>query len=221
MNSMNLQNGFFKALFSACSATFVFGLICLGLAGCSSTPDLTLTSITNGRAYHQGFVTAYTSRNSSGDTDVVLVDEATQQQLGGQQTAAAAAAVRQVMHIRIIWTPSADMNGSAANAAVKWYVIGHSQPQDILEYTGTAFVAMSQDDDGCTLKVQNAFLKPSTTHGSLTDPVGLSRLEGKFTAHADAAKVKQILTDLRATVAAAKAATPAVTSVTPARATEH
>ena len=44
------------------------------------------------------------------------------------------------MHIRVLWTPSREMKAVATNAAIKWYVISDSSPQDYLEYSGTGFV---------------------------------------------------------------------------------
>ncbi|HET6247390.1 MAG TPA: hypothetical protein VFE47_06830 [Tepidisphaeraceae bacterium] len=183
----------------------------LSSVGCASAPELTLTSIDHSQCYRQGFTQAYTSRDANGDVDVVLLDQASEEALSGK--GASNPPVRQVMHIRILWSPTSDMKAVVSNASVRWYVIGRSNPQDVLEYSGIAFVSMDQNDDDCKLRVRNAVLKPSGNHGALNDPIGPSRLEGTFTAHADPGKVNRVLGTLKTTVAAARSATPALTSV--------
>jgi hypothetical protein len=198
------------------SACFRFATPLLLLAlgslpiGCASPHDLTLTSIRNNQTFSHGFTQAYSRQDTNGDTDVVLVDQATEDSLNGQSSTAP---VRQVMHIRIVWSATREMKAIVSNAAVKWYVIGHQQPRDILEYSGIAFVSMTQGDDSTTLKVQNALLNPSPNHGSLTDPVGASRLEGTFVAKTNSQRVDQVLSDLKTATAIANAAGPVVSSV--------
>jgi hypothetical protein len=203
---------------SAAFTGFSTPLLLLALAcfplGCATAPDLTLTSIDHRETYRQGFTHAYSRLDANGDTDVVLVDQATQQSLDGQPSAAP---VRQVMHIRIVWSPTRDMKAVVSNAAVKWYVIGRQQPRDVLEYSGIAFVSMNQDDNGATLRVQNALLKPSANHGTLTDPVGPSRLEGTFVAKSDGGRVNQILSDIKTATAHANTPTPVAISLESAK----
>jgi hypothetical protein len=190
---------------------FLVALTLLPLAsiGCASSPELMVTSIEHSQSYRQGFTQAYTCKDPNGDVDVVLLDKAAENAMNGT---ADSAAVRQVMHIRIVWAPTSDMKAVVSNASVKWYVINQIHPQDILEYSGIAFVSMDSDDDAATLRVQNAILKPSGNHGNLNDPIGSSRLEGKFTARIDPHKVNQILADLRSTVAASKNASPVLSA---------
>jgi hypothetical protein len=126
--------------------------------GCVSSPQLTVTSIDHNQSYRETFTQAYTRVDPNGDTDVVLVDGATEKALDGH---ADPSAVRQVMHIRVVWEPTRDMKAIVSNATVNWYVIHQGQPQDVLEYSGIAFVSMDEGDDTTTLNVRNATLKPS------------------------------------------------------------
>ena len=116
----------------------MLGLLPLGSLGCATTtppPDMTITSINKNETWKQGFTQAWMSKNSNGDFDVVLVDQACEQAMNG---APMSAPVRQVMHIRILWSPTRDMKAVVSNASVKWYVIGRSRPEDVLEYSGIA-----------------------------------------------------------------------------------
>ena len=172
-----------------------------GLCGCASEPMLTVTSIDHQQCYRQAFTQAFTSKDANGDTNIVLIDRATEQSLSGDKITSP---VRQVMHIRMVWTPTHDQKTLAPNAAIKWYVIGCAQHPDILQYTGIAFVNLSEDDTTSTLRIRNAVLKPTGAHGSLTDPVGSSRLEGTFIAHHDRQTVEKVLSDIRNAVATAE-----------------
>ena len=196
-------------MLGSCAPLFSGMLACLlmlaGGTGCASQPGLTLTSIDHKQTYSQTFTQAYTAKNENGDTDVVLIDQATQQSLEGQTSTAP---VRQVMHIRIVWSPTRDMKAVASNAAVRWYVIGRSSPQDLLQYAGIAFVSCSSDDTTATLKIHNALLKPTGEHGSLIDPIGSSRVEGTFVARQNSEAVSKVLNSLKSAVAAANSASP-------------
>ncbi|MDB5303504.1 MAG: hypothetical protein JWM97_1053, partial [Phycisphaerales bacterium] len=71
-----------------------FGL--LGLTGCGSQANLTLTSLDSRQAYTQPFTQAFCTRCDGGNVDVVLVDQAAESAMKGE---AVTAPVRQVMHI--------------------------------------------------------------------------------------------------------------------------
>ncbi len=187
-------------------------LFSLALPGCASEPTLTLTSIDHRQSYRQAFTQAYAGRDANGDLDVVLVDQATEQALAGDGNAAS---IRQVMHIRVIWAATRDMKGIAPNAAVTWYVIRQSPPVEILQYSGIGSVTYSDDESTTTLKIKNTVLKPSESHGNLTDPVGPSRLEGSFVAKQDNQIVEKILGDLKAAVVASAPQAAPVVSTTP------
>jgi hypothetical protein len=180
----------------------LLGLLPFGSFGCagSSAPNLKITSIGQNQCWEQTFTQAWMNRNANGEYDVVLVDQATEQAMHGGSFPEQ---VRQVMHIRVLWSTTRDMKAVVSNASVKWYVIGKSHPQDVLEYSGLAFVYMDEGDDHTTLKIRNAVLNPSTRHGQLTDPVGSSRLEGSFVARQNQENVNKVLASLKTTLAAA------------------
>lgn len=177
--------------------------------GCaSSSPELKLTSIGRRQTFRQDFTRAYCRQDSRGNLDLVLLDQAAQENLSGSRTTAA---LRQVMHIRVLWTPSREMKAVATNATIKWYVISQDSPRDVLEYAGTGFVALTPDGDTTSISIKNALLKPLDHHGALNDPVGVSRLEGSITATQDQEKVQRVLGDLTTTLAAADANARAAT----------
>lgn len=175
-------------------------VLSLGSLGCASGHDLTLTSLERHQTFRQGFTQAYSSRNASGDTDIVLIDSAAEQGLSGQ---AAQSPVSQVMHIRLLWSVSREMKAVTSNSSLKWYVICRSEPPAVLEYSGVAFVSSSNNDDGMKLKVTNGALSLASKHGNMVDWIGASSLEGNLTAREDHAMVEKILGQLNATVAAA------------------
>ncbi|MDB5289099.1 MAG: hypothetical protein JWL69_340 [Phycisphaerales bacterium] len=188
-------------------ALMAMALFGLGTSGCGSQANLTLTPLDNRQAYTQRFTQAFCTRCDGGNVDVVLVDHAAEAAMKGE---AVTAPVRQVMHIQILWTPAREMKAVTSNAAIKWYVMG-SHPQDLLEYSGTAFVALANDDEGgTTLTIRKATIKPSENHGTLTDPIGPSHMEGTIVAHHDEQTVSRVLGELKATTAAAAIARPSV-----------
>ncbi|HZL37607.1 MAG TPA: hypothetical protein VFC78_19980 [Tepidisphaeraceae bacterium] len=169
--------------------------------GCaSSNHNLVLTSLKQHQTFRQNFTQAYAAGNDQGGTDVILVDPAAQQAMNGYESSAP---VRQIMHIRVMWVPTRDMRAEASNAAVAWYVIGRSLP-DVLEYTGTAFVYLESQGDGTTsVVIRDATVKRSKSHGSLTDPVGPSRIQGTVIARQDKKMVNRLLHEMQTTVAVA------------------
>ncbi|MDB5333094.1 MAG: hypothetical protein JWP03_4245 [Phycisphaerales bacterium] len=174
--------------------------------GCRSQANLTVTSDDHRQAYTQPFTQAFCSRCDGGNVDVVLVDRAAEEAMRGETVTAP---VKQVMHIQVLWTAAREMKAVTSNAAIKWYVIG-SQPHDVLEYSGTAFVALASNSDGATLTIRRSSLKPAENHGTLTDPVGASHMEGTITAHVDEQTVNRLLGELQSASVAAAVARPSV-----------
>jgi len=172
-------------------------------AGCASDQQqLTLNSSRRGKAFIQSFSRAYAARDRDGDTNIVLVDRAAQTTLEGRP---ADAPVRQVLHIQVLWHPSREMKAdhtSATNATLHWYVMSSTNPGDVLEYAGTAFVAIDQDSEGTDLTVSNAHLRPVACRGDLCDPVGPSSVSGKIRAANSAPRVRQALSIVRTAIAA-------------------
>ena len=181
-------------------------LLCV-LTGCASPQQqIMLTSQRQNQAYEPQFVSAYTTEDGGGDTDVVLLDRAAEQLLAGH---AAESPVQQIMHIRVLWTPNRDLkpdHTSASNATVHWYVLStNPQAADVLEYAGTAFVAVEPTGNGTELKIRNASLRPVACRGTLCDPVGASTLHGTVRATANRARVRAALSGVRTLIAAASA----------------
>jgi hypothetical protein len=187
------------------------------LAGCgASRPDLTVTSLANHQTYHEMFTRAYASRRN-GDLEIVLADDAAVAALNGPPTTAP---VRQILHVHVLWHPDHNLGSgtlSSTNATLHWYVLGDpaARPGDVLEYTGTAFVVTTGDPDSPTITISSASLKPAYQHG-LTDPVGLSRLQGSVTATTDDTRVAQLLQEVENAAAPAAASTTLPASPTAA-----
>jgi hypothetical protein len=185
------------------SALTLGGLWLAGAAGgCASpTTDLTVTSLKSHQTYHPGFKQAYSRRNDQGDVEVVAACDL--------RTASGAAHphLKQVMHIRVLWSPGPGLKTdqpAATNAAITWYVFNDANRNDMLEYTGTALVELDRDGNTTTVEVRKASLRPALAAGALRDPIGPARFVGTVVARTDKRKVEEILTGVNATLAAAK-----------------
>ncbi len=195
-----------------------FGLIALAAAGamassgCSShqPAELTLTSLAGKRTYHQAFSHGFIGRNAHGDQDIVLTASA--ERPGGRDCV-----LRQLMHIRVLWEPGHPVKtdgSSTANASVQWYVYtddGHTPGQaEMIEYSGTAMVALQHEDGGAKVTITRAALHPTFACGDLTDPVGDTRFEGTIEAQRNPEQVEALLSDVRTSLASAAARNSAV-----------
>jgi hypothetical protein len=171
--------------------------------GCaSSQQQLTLRSSRQNQAFTQQFSRAYAVRDAGGDTEIVLMDRAAEKALEGRP---ADEPVRQVLHIRVLWHPSREMKAdhtSATNSTLHWYVMGCKSP-DVLEYAGTAFVAVERDGEITDLTIRNATLRPVACRGELCDPVGPATLVGKVRATNSGPRVRQALSMVCTAVAVA------------------
>src|SRR5437660_6794141 len=102
-------------------------IVMMGLGGCASSNQLTLTSRDGAHDFAQSFDRAFAGRNSvTGDYDVVLVHDATgAASEPGQPIQPAEINPRQIVHLKVFWKP---LNGARAdqpgggNAAVHWYI---------------------------------------------------------------------------------------------------
>lgn len=187
------------------------------MAGCAAEPppqELTLNCGGQRQAFVQQFARAYMSRDGEGNVDVVLVDQAAERHLDAPTIASPGREppVRQVMHLRVLWNPKRDQktdHSVASNATVHWYVLGNtpSTASDVLEYAGTAFVAI-EDSEPAELTIRNAAVHPVACRGGLCDPVGASTLNGTVKATVNRRKVYQALNAVRSAVAAVRAAKP-------------
>lgn len=189
------------------------GACVIGCAGGPPQQELTLRSGAQHQTFSQQFANAYLSRDGDGDVDVVLLDRAAQQRLDGIH---GSAPTQQVMHLRVLWNPKRDQkadHSSASNATVHWYVMGNTPGAegDVLEYAGTAFVAMD-DSTPAELTIRNGIVRPVACRGGLCDPVGPSVISGTIFARPDRQRVRQVLTGIRIAVAAANELPNRVTS---------
>jgi hypothetical protein len=187
------------------------------ITGCAgNSAELRLTCTETGAAYRQQFSSAYLSKGSEG-TEVVLVsDEDVAGKSASDANAAVAAgqtlepsaatAVRQVMHVKVLWRPQRGTkqgHPSYTNAALRWYVLGDTGKgkSDVLEYTGAGFVALSDTAGGTRVTIRNASLKPvGQAKGSLNDPVGSANLNGTFLAKKSHKRVNELLAEVKSAV---------------------
>lgn len=188
------------------AAAFLAPAILFGCAGTPEQQQLTLQSTDHRRTFIQQFSNAYLSRDGNGDIDVVLIDRAAELRLQGKPDNAP---TQQVMHLRMLWNPQRDQkadHNSASNATVHWYVMGNTaaSESDVLEYAGTAFVSID-DSTPAELSIRNCIIHPVACRGELCDPVGPSVISGIIHARQDRQRVRQVLSGVRATVAAANA----------------
>lgn len=189
------------------TAGLLLGLLLpLGGSGCAAEkPTLTLTC-QKGHVYEQQFAHAYTSRCPKG-VDVVLASDlpASSGDAVGEQSAASANGLREIMHIRVLWSPDHPMKLDApvaTNASIRWFVF---RGADLVEYDGTGFVALDRDDDTTKVTIRNATLAPVVKQGALQDPIGTARFEGKLVARNDARRVDDLLSEMKNAQASAAA----------------
>ena len=175
------------------------------MTGCvATTPQstLTVTSVRSQETFKPQFDSAVASRSAEGDYDVVLTGESAPGGAGG-----GGAGVRQVMHVRVLYRP---MRGtrldhpSATNASIRWFVLG-SRAGDVVEYTGAGFVTVKSAavGDGVEVNVRNASLRPITSGGNLTDPLGPTTVAGTFQARTNPGRVGELLAQVAAANGAA------------------
>ena len=173
------------------------------------SPTLTLQPADRKVAYAQKFEQIYAAKSQQGSWSFVLVsDEASEAERG---TSTDQAPLRQVVHVKILWRP---VNGtgrdtSCTNAAIDWYVLPDTDDAggDLLLYQGCGHVTIDPGDKATKVKIRSATLRPSLAQGNLADPLGESRLSGKFVAINDSKRLQRILTDTRtrtATVASSQ-----------------
>ena len=183
-------------------------------AGCArnAPAELRLTSIEDNSTYRQTFSKAYVSRNAGGGTEIVLTDVQRVQPAGDAAPAAAAGtsagpAVRQVMHLKILWKPqrgARQSHPSYTNAGLHWYVFADpgdgslGEATDVLEYSGAGFVTLAETAAGTQVTIRNATVKAVGTPGDhLTDPVGPARLTGTFLAKQSPQRVNALLAEVK------------------------
>jgi hypothetical protein len=188
------------------TAGLLLGLLLpLGGSGCAAEkPTLTLTCQQKGHVYEQQFAHAYTSRCPRG-VDVVLASDlpASSGDAVGERSGASANGLREIMHIRVLWSPDHAVKldaPAATNASIRLFVF---RGDDLVEYAGTGFVALDPDDDTTKVTISNASLAPVAKQGALQDPIGAARFEGKLIAKNDRQRVDALLSEMKSAQASA------------------
>lgn len=187
--------GFVVMMTANCRRWPICAALLLMSAGCSTqTPaSFTVNCASDGKSFTQCFTQAWSTNCDAGNADIVLVNNPDDP-------------VRQVMHIRVLWKPTRDSKAdhdSARNATVHWYVMGKSS-SDIIEYDGTAMVVVEPDEHGATLSIRSAMMRPVARRGSLRDPIGQTSLHGTVRTTDNPDRVRSVLKDLKASVAASQ-----------------
>lgn len=190
MTGITLMTNSVRLCWRTCAA-----LLLIAATGCStqSPASFTVSCTADGKSFTQCFNQAWSTGCDTGNANIVLVNSADDP-------------VRQVMHIRVLWKPTRDSKSdhdSARNATVHWYVMGKSS-SDIIEYDGTAMVVVEPDEHGATLSIRSAIMRPVARRGSLRDPIGQTSLHGTVRTTDNPDRVRSVLKDLRASVAAAQ-----------------
>jgi len=163
------------------------------LAGCSSGPA-TLTLKPEGRnvEFAQNFTQAYCGKTRDGSYNCVLVSADAQpannqshQLASGPLQPVSQTPLRQVVNIRVLWSPLNGVRDSvASNATIDWYVLRDTTEgaDDVLLYQGSGYVTLKPDDDTTKITVHSAELRPAMVRGNLTDPIGAAMVNGTFVA---------------------------------------
>ncbi len=185
------------------------------LTGCGvATPVISVTPVDSHQRYLQHFTQAFTMRDSDGDYQVVLthdpLDDVPPADANKPLVSTAVPPIRQVLEIRLLWRPMAGATANspaATNAALHWYVLGRPTVEgtSMIHYSGTAFVSITPGGAGASVILDNGLLKLAESRGELVDRLGMFKIKGRFDAVESAAQVRQILDDVKAAVADARA----------------
>lgn len=183
-------------------------LLLLAAAGCARKgQSLTFSSNDGTRYFSHAFPEAYISRGNEGDLDIFLVEDglnlAEQSSNARKPLDAAPATPRQIVHIRIVWTPMKGTRAdqpAATNAIVHWYVLGAggaNEADGFLHYSGSGFVKIRLHSKDALVDVANVKIALSERSGDMTDPLGPATLAGRFDAKVSDTNVKALLAEIR------------------------
>ena len=188
--------------------TFTFFLLPFSFVspGCFQPSQLTLRSVQHDVEFSQRFTQAYAGRGEAGEELFVLVADHAERRAAARgrhksgdplQPSASAAALRQIVCIKLLWRTlnGTDRTAPTANAAIDWYVLSNSVTggNDLLQYQGAGMVDVTSKGGGKIVTIRNATVRPQTARGNLTDPVGVSKLLGRFHARNDSAKARELI----------------------------
>ncbi len=202
-------------------------LMVAGLGGCGQKQPasrLRLRSAQSGKLFSQKFPQAYYSMSSTGEHEIVLVDDgdgARAAKPGRPLQPSASGPLRQVVHIRVHWRPlrgTKPDHPSATNAVIDWYVTAPGGDSDErLHYRGAAFVEMSPKNGVAKIVVSNGSVELVESTGALRDPVGRSSVSGTFVARRSDARVAAAVAPMRSDDVSARAVRPAGSRQPPRR----
>jgi len=183
-------------------------MLALVMGGCASGPSSQLTVTCNqSRSFTQTFSVAYSTQDSDGDTDIVLMDDAARRALDGEPVREP---FKQVMHIRVLWKPNRDAHAdhsSASNATIHWYVMGTSPKNDgVLEYAGTAMVVLESGEGSTDVSIRTGTCKAVGSRGAVRDPLGEASLRGSVRARDSLERVRLALKSVGTAIATANKA---------------
>lgn len=191
-------------------------VIALGLTGCAADDGMAHLSVQKSASDDQfvaSFDRALFTESPGGVTDLVL--------LSGEQLPtspdAAGRAVRQVVHVRVLWNPTRTIrldSPSAGNAMVDWTI--SAGDTDRVTYTGSCWARVSVDGDEADVDLREATVSVRQVKGQMADPLQRAKLSGKFVAKRSDATVRTYVEEIAASARRSEtAALPRPAAVTP------
>jgi hypothetical protein len=182
-----------------------------------------MVSLDQRHDFEQTFSQAYIARDSSGDADIVLVQDNMQPRHGNPAqplTPDATVAPRQLVHIRVFWTPMSGVKAdhpANTNASIHWRLVFDNPDQPgMVEYAGSGLVLVDDSHDGANVHIRKAWMKAICQRGDIVDPLGPSILEGYFHAANDPAQIQSLLAEIKATSPATPSAPDGHVALAPA-----
>ena len=211
-------------------------VLALASVGCSSANKgtLTVTGQEPRQLLAQSFDHAFIRSSQAGEYDVVMFQEGDGAAKSGPgwmswgKSAWAAvwpwakkeglepikplgeAEFRQVVHVHVLWQAnggSVAKDGVLTNAAIDWYVIGHSSPgsaAELIRYQGAGYVILDEGNRSTTVDIRDGLMRKTDATGELNDPIGPARLVGKVSAQPNREAVANVLAELKAQMVGSK-----------------
>jgi hypothetical protein len=179
------------------------GWILIAGAGCGGAGGtVTFRSQETGRIVQQRFSHAFYAVSTSGDVDVVLVQNSAEDEMPRTRgkkpiEPLKIEPVRQVMHIRLYWNAvtGTTRNPAAINSTVDWTVLGPEGTADRSTYVGAAYVVLRGRGESRTVYIRDGEMKIRSKAGDIQDPVGPSWISGTLNASASAIRVRELLAE--------------------------